>query len=293
MCLPASATDAGCVTVGDQQFKGEKSFLDNMLLFKDAGNGAATLTVKALDPAQSAGINAFNDLGAMTYQAIGSTNVTGSAGYGRLRTSSQLTGMVLEVGKAGSGVMIFNMTNGGATVFEAMRINATGNLVLQQPLTFSDATIESTAGARPGSCSSGNVLTTISATGAVTCSADQYAGTWSARSPGATAAAETAHFLGPMNSTSRGGTMGNISCNWSVTGVGGTTGVVVKIRNATDSSDLCSCTLGACTTTALDPLVCACNTAFVAAKTYTVQLAAGTDCATNPSEVQCSVELYR
>ncbi len=146
----ALATDLvpGVLSITTQNIAGAKTFTDNLAVTK--GTGATTLTVTSTDSSQSAGINAFNNLGAMTYQAIGSTEAsTGLANYGRLRTSLALAGMAFEVGAAGTGVMIFRMTNGGAAAFEAMRINATGNLVLSLPLTFQDATTQATAGVLP------------------------------------------------------------------------------------------------------------------------------------------------
>lgn len=114
-------------------------------------------------------------------------------------------------------------------------------------------------------------------------------GAWTASTPGAVT--EDSNFLGPFRSTTLTGTFRNITCNWGVAGTGGTTGVVAQVYNATDGAELCACTLGACTTTALDSLSCSCGTAFAAAKSYTLRIKGTTDCAVNPQVIFCNIEI--
>lgn len=121
-------------------------------------------------------------------------------------------------------------------------------------------------------------------------------GVWTATATQAVSAApEGVHFLGafrpraaPASPPPRADI---IACNWQTAGAGGTTGVVVEVWNQTDGTQVCQCTLGSCTTTARDPLICGCEQNLLADKTYTVRLTSGTDCTTNPSGVVCSVHL--
>lgn len=109
------------------------------------------------------------------------------------------------------------------------------------------------------------------------------------------AASEDLNFLGPgyqrdSSATWTKVTVDMVACNWATEGTGGTTGVVVQVYDATDSAEICSCTLGACTTSARQPLSCACGGALVEEDAVlTLRLKSTTDCATNPTEVTCNV----
>lgn len=149
----------------------------------------------------------------------------------------------------------------------------------------------------PGSIDASQVATGIlpltrGGTGTANGSTGLTTGTWGSTEQTPVAAPETTNFSGAYRITSLGTQkFRNIACNWATAGSGGSTGVVVKIRNITAGSDLCSCTLGACDTVALTPLACDCNTAPAASANYTIQLAAGTDCAANPALFYCNVEI--
>lgn len=99
-------------------------------------------------------------------------------------------------------------------------------------------------------------------------------------------------FRTPFQSqgSATGGTFQRIACRTPTAGVGGATGVVLKIRNVTDGTDLCSCTWGACNATAS---TCQCNAAFTQGKFYDLQVSSSTDCGTNPTDMYCSVEIAR
>lgn len=86
---------------------------------------------------------------------------------------------------------------------------------------------------------------------------------------------------------------GEVSCEATTAGSGGTNGVVVRIRNFTDSSTLCTCTLGACNSVAAAKH-CTCGQVPTANKMYEMQLdptGSGTDCVVNPANLTCNVEL--
>ncbi len=100
---------------------------------------------------------------------------------------------------------------------------------------------------------------------------------------------EAADFTGSIRR--QRGTIRRVSCSWNVVGVGGTTGVVVRVRNKTAGTTACSCTVGACTTAINTPVSCACaGGAYVDGEDYTVQLDSTTDCGTNPGQIVCSTE---
>lgn len=105
-----------------------------------------------------------------------------------------------------------------------------------------------------------------------------------------TCSTESSNFTGsysPRSDNERG--TQKISCSWGTAGTGGTTGVVVRIYNG--SAEVCSCTLGACTTAANTALSCACAAGLLASsKNYTVQLKSTTDCTANPGNIVCNVE---
>lgn len=105
-----------------------------------------------------------------------------------------------------------------------------------------------------------------------------------------TCSTESTNFTGsysPRSDNERG--TQKISCSWGTAGTGGTTGVVVRIYDG--SAEVCSCTLGACTTAANTALSCACAAGLLASsKNYTVQLKSTTDCTGNPANIVCNVE---
>jgi hypothetical protein len=150
----------------------------------------------------------------------------------------------------------------------------------------------------PGSASQGNVWALQAGAGyqlklysdrqVFIAGAGAARGNWTALTVGILA--NVTNFSGAFKASNETPKFGNISCSATVAGVGGTTGIVIKVRNVTDSTDLCSCTLGACTTTAGTPLTCSCNTTGVVSKAYTLEYATTTDCATNPSGFVCNVE---
>lgn len=100
---------------------------------------------------------------------------------------------------------------------------------------------------------------------------------------------EDVNFTGSMKNI--GGTIARAVCSWDTPGVGGTTGVVVQFWNATDNTEVCSCTLGACTTGANLPLDCGCAAALTGSKAHTFRLKATTDCGTNPGKIVCSATI--
>lgn len=116
------------------------------------------------------------------------------------------------------------------------------------------------------------------------------AGTWAPEEIG-TATTGT-NFLRPYQTVSNTPKMRELSCSWSVAGSGGTTGVVGQVFDVTSSAELCSCTLGACTTTALSAVSCDCNSgAITAAHSYSFRFKSTSDCVSYPQNVSCSVEL--
>lgn len=104
-----------------------------------------------------------------------------------------------------------------------------------------------------------------------------------------TCATENANFTGAIYGL--GGTTARTTCSWATAGVGGSTGVVVKIRNVTDATDSCTCTLGACTTAANTPINCTCAATITSAKVHTIQLDSTTDCGTNPANIVCTTSV--
>lgn len=82
-----------------------------------------------------------------------------------------------------------------------------------------------------------------------------------------------------------------VACNWGTAGVGGTTGVVVQVWDLTTASEVCSCTVGACTAAASADLSCVCGPIIIGTPShnFTVRLKSTTDCATNPQFVSCGV----
>lgn len=112
---------------------------------------------------------------------------------------------------------------------------------------------------------------------------------WSAMCIGAPCT-EVASFTGGIYSL--GGSVTRATCSWATIGVaGGSNTVVVKIRNTTAGSDLCSCTLGACNIAINTPTSCTCSGTFTSGSLYTWQLDAATDCATIPGNIICTASV--
>jgi hypothetical protein len=110
---------------------------------------------------------------------------------------------------------------------------------------------------------------------------------WSAMCLGA--CGNDTNFTGGIYSL--GGAVTRMTCSWATAGTGGTTGVVIKVRNVTGSSDLCSCTVGACTIAANTPTACTCSGTFTAASLYTMRLSSSTDCGANPQNIICTASV--
>lgn len=106
----------------------------------------------------------------------------------------------------------------------------------------------------------------------------------------ATDCAEGANFVGATKLRD-GANAFQVTCAWGAAGAGGATGVVVRLRNITASSTLCTCTLGACNTAAATPLSCSCSGAMVADEEYALQLDSTTDCSAgnNPGQIVCNL----
>lgn len=117
-------------------------------------------------------------------------------------------------------------------------------------------------------------------------------GSWGAFCNSGTCANIT-NFLGGFKATNASGKFGNVVCEAGTAGVtgGATVGFKIKIRNLTDSTDLCSCVQNTSCSAMTTPQACSCNTAYLAAKTYEFQIDNATDCATNPGNVFCNVEM--
>lgn len=98
-------------------------------------------------------------------------------------------------------------------------------------------------------------------------------------------------FLMPMLSVS--GTVARVTCNARNPGVGGTN-INIAIFNFTDTTELCSCSLGACTMASGVPVNCACAGALVAGKMYLGRIkSTGTDCGTLPGLMGCSATIQQ
>ena len=115
------------------------------------------------------------------------------------------------------------------------------------------------------------------------------AGSWASEAIGTNAV--NVNFTGPFRTVANAGKFRNVNCSAGVAGLTGSTAMTVQIYNVTDSASLCTCSIGACNTAANSPLFCDCNTAFVAAKTYTVRLTSIGDCVTPPQNTVCVVEM--
>lgn len=108
------------------------------------------------------------------------------------------------------------------------------------------------------------------------------------------ACSEDVNFLGTMaTSSSRGWDRYNVrrvACNWGVAGTGGTTGVVVQVYNLSTAAEICSCTLGACTTSAFTNLDCACTASLTDNQhDFAIRLKNTTDCTADPQYIACNV----
>jgi hypothetical protein len=82
-----------------------------------------------------------------------------------------------------------------------------------------------------------------------------------------------------------------VACQWQTAGTGGTTGVVWELWNQTDSVQVCSCVVAACTAAARTPYMCGCEANLLQDKVYVQRLTAGTDCTANPQGMVCAVQL--
>jgi len=102
-----------------------------------------------------------------------------------------------------------------------------------------------------------------------------------------TACAVGTNYGGIYQTVAAGGKFRNITCVWRTPGTAGS--LVLRIRNLTDATTLCTCTLGSCAGAAFTPQSCDCNTAFLAAKNYTLQIDATTSCGTLPAAQNCFV----
>lgn len=115
---------------------------------------------------------------------------------------------------------------------------------------------------------------------------------WTALSSSGSAetAPEGVNFLGPFTAETVV-RIDSIDCSWQTAGTGGTTGVVAQIYDVTAAAQVCTCTLGACSTTARTPLSCDCAHGVTsgAGHVLTMRLTTGTDCTTNPAGLVCNV----
>jgi hypothetical protein len=127
--------------------------------------------------------------------------------------------------------------------------------------------------------------------GADTAVAATAAGTWAPEEIGTSAV--STNFIRPYQTVANTPKMRNVACSWTVAGTLGSVGVVAQVVDTSNSNtELCNCTLGACTTTALTPLVCDCNSAAITAgHAYAFRLKSTSDCSVFPQNIACSVEL--
>lgn len=100
------------------------------------------------------------------------------------------------------------------------------------------------------------------------------------------------NYVGAFASSLFAGKVGKVTCSSAVAGTV-TGSLVIKIVDVDATSDLCSCTLGACSTVAGAPLTCSCaSAAMVAGHRYAFQLSSSSTCsATNPQAMVCEGEL--
>jgi len=147
-----------------------------------------------------------------------------------------------------------------------------------------------------------NVTTNTTATERLRVAADGTVSTPGGKLPAGFASVEAvgalaadANFTGGWRTTNNVLTVGTITCSWTTQGTNGAGAgnVDVKVRNTTDGTDLCSCSLGLCNATANVPLSCACATASLAAKSYTLRFATTSDCTVFPANTICDLELTR
>lgn len=84
------------------------------------------------------------------------------------------------------------------------------------------------------------------------------------------------------------GTIKGIACSWATAGTG--TGTVkVRVWNVSNGTELCTCELGACTST--DAKSCGCAGTLTDGAIYTIQLKSTTDCDVNPTNIVCNVSV--
>jgi len=283
-CSPASPTDAGCVTADNQTFAGVKNFTTMLVL--DGGSGFPLKVRSGICIAST---------------ALGVDNQSATCTNGASLTSPT-SGQINLMG-------LFDLNSSGAYYTTPLLTNTTYNAYgtgATAGLSFYNGSYIDLAGVATGSlptCNAGNagVLQYDTTTGTYKwCNGTAFASmsgtvtattnTWSTTCFGVPCSGEAANFTGASRVTvGTGTTQVALVCSWNVVGTGGTTGVVARIRNNTDGTTLCTCTLGACTTAINTPLECNCSGTFTAAKIYTMQLDSTTDCTTNPGQIICTV----
>lgn len=103
-----------------------------------------------------------------------------------------------------------------------------------------------------------------------------------------------ANFIGAFNpkTVTAGEKIRNVTCEAGTAGTGGVAGFVVKVRDVTASSDLCSCTINISCAALNGPFTCDCNSGtLTAGHIYEPFVAASSDCSIYPSNVFCNVGL--
>lgn len=97
-------------------------------------------------------------------------------------------------------------------------------------------------------------------------------------------------FSGPSNNPDGGfyDFSVSITCGQQVVGSGGTTGIVMRIDDKTASTTLCTCTIGACNTSALLSETCACAGGLTPGHTYALVMDNTSDCTNYPGAMVCS-----
>lgn len=263
----------------------------NILLLSGGGNGAAAGTL-TLDSGTSAAGGGLVEIGTanasdMTVGRAGRTTVLdGTVSITNGLSTDVLVSDVLPIVRGG--------TNSGAALTASAVAVSNGFALVQGPAGTTTTLLHGNAAGQP---TYGAVALATEVSGVLpvanggTNSSTGISGSWSSSVATGLAVAEDTNFVGPFRTVANTGKMRNIAVSWAVTGTGGVTGVVAQVYNATGSVELCSCTLGACTTASGVPLVCDCNASFAAATTYVVRFTSATDCATNPQGPVVNVEL--
>ena len=274
-CSPASPTDAGCVSANDQQFAGTKSF-GGIIVDAGVAYGIKVRTGVCL-ASTNTGLGNLAACQGADLQSTTSGQFDVLGGVFALNSSGlYLTTPGILTGTTGTAL---NAYNGGLIDLAGV---ATGSL----PTCNGGAAGQQQYDTTTNTMKWCNGSSWQSMSGTVTAVTSE----WSSVCFSSPCSTEAANFTGGSRiTTGTGTTQVATVCSWNVVGVGGSTGVVVRIRNVTDSTTLCTCTLGACTTAINTPLECNCSGTFVASKIYTVQLDSTTDCGTNPGQIVCTV----